>query len=110
MKTFKHIGSVSHGTLRPEDLIPVFLDTLRTLSDSAEEFFKKYVVNDDQLEHGELYMCINGDLFLNEEIGEVVDALIDRLGELALPFFYFGVHPGDGSDFGFWFDDEAFER
>lgn len=36
-----------------------------------------------------------------------VDAMQDALQALCPPFVYFGAHPGDGADFGFWPDAEA---
>jgi hypothetical protein len=87
MKTpFKHVGSVSHGTLRPEDLVPTFAILLYKLD--PEHFPERHPV----------------------DLEEEVEWLIDRLNDYAPPYFYFGAHPGDGSDFGFWFDEESFEQ
>lgn len=93
------IGSVSHGTLRYEDLIPVFALTLEALV--------LPVCRDDDLN------ALLNDCDVNLSTLDPVDAnclvneLIDELSAFAPPFTYFGSHPGDASDFGFWIDEDA---
>jgi hypothetical protein len=91
--------SLSHGTLREEDLIPRFEAVLATLEDSAVAYLldRPFVV--DKLlgseqaltaEDWELVSC-----YLNE-------TLFELLNDVAPDGCYFGAHPGDGSDYGFW--------
>jgi hypothetical protein len=92
-----HIGSISHGTLRTQDLLPAFIDELQRLGGTLE-----YV----------MYMDIPANQILNEDdpfwqsedAMWDMEALTDALQECCPPFVYFGAHPGDGSDFGFWPD------
>lgn len=94
------IGSVSSGTLRPEDLIPVFadlleeLDTDKTYEDLVAEA-REWVDSEDENES-------------SDDIGiELVNELIDALNEFAPLYCYFGAHPDDPADFGFWIDTYA---
>lgn len=98
---FKYIGSVSHGTLRPEDLIPAFLDVYEELDVFAADRFKADMETDLQGVEEEDKADMES---------EIVNELFDRLDAFSPPYFYFGAHPGDGADFGFWFDSESFER
>lgn len=79
------LGTVIHGTHRPEDLIPTFLEEL-----------KKYTDDIPQFENGD---CVQ----------EYIIELIDALNEHSPPYCYFGTHIGDGSDFGFWVDFDSIE-
>ena len=38
----------------------------------------------------------------SEEAIMLLDALFDTLDAYSPEDYYFGAHPGDGSDFGFW--------
>jgi hypothetical protein len=90
-----NIGSVSHATMRPEDLIPAFLDTLasqKPLRREHRKLLRQVKQNIDQTE----------DYFDSEDSDYDLEELFDALGSYALPYFYFGAHPGDGSDYGFW--------
>ena len=82
------IGSVSHGTLVPHELIVAF-GTLLGQLDEKDEWLG--LLNDAQ----------DAD---EEDSSEIVADLIDALNEFAPPYCYFGVTEGDGSDFGFWVD------
>jgi hypothetical protein len=90
------IGSVSSGTMRAEDLIPEFADTLRYLRGSLPRDL-----------HRDYQAWQAGRLDYDE--CELVDAFFDALNEYALPGFYFGAHPGDGADYGFWLSESFFE-
>jgi hypothetical protein len=54
----------------------------------------------------------NEDGYFTEEQQEQADyfineAITDALNDLCPPYVYFGSHPGDGADFGFWPDIEG---
>lgn len=93
-------GSVSHGTLRTEDLLDTFAGELdyqlgRQTRSFKRAAFRKLI--------REARAAAEAD---KHEIGpELVDMLCDALGEFSPPYGYFGTHPGDGADFGYWLAD-----
>lgn len=86
MKTKVEIlpGTIIHGTMRNEDLIPAFRRELSRIDALAEASIVP--ADDPDSEDG------------HEELIELFDVL-DRYSPEG---HYFGAHPGDGSDFGFW--------
>jgi hypothetical protein len=92
-----NIGSVSSGTMRPEDLIPTLLSELKRQKPLARC-------------HRKLVREINGrmiaaDYLELEDADWDLEALFDALNEYAPAYFYFGAHPGDGSDYGWWLSE-----
>jgi hypothetical protein len=85
-KTHPRIGSVSSGTLRDEDLADAFADELRRLHKrvpSREHF---------------------------DDLHDFVLECETLLNELAPDYTYFGTHPGDGAEFGFWVIEDFHDR
>jgi len=92
------LGTLIAGTMRAEDLIPTFLDEIERLDpDRAKEIQRTY---------GDV---IDASDYESEDAAWLLDKLFDTLEELAPEGFYFGAHPGDGADYGFWpvEDDDA---
>lgn len=86
-------ASISHATLREEDLIPAFEEVLDTAGveyerpSAVDKLLLDQPLTDDE----------------QEEVGFYVnEMLIDLLDGIAPDGTFFGSHPGDGSDFGFW--------
>jgi hypothetical protein len=95
-------GAISHGTVNPEHVAPVFYETLFKINpDRAREIYE----NMPNLLH------FPNDLAgYHEALFEVVTSLIDALDDAAPEGYYFGHLEGDGSDFGFWeVEDELVE-
>ena len=90
------LGTVSTGTLRTEDLLPKFADTLEQLGEQNER--NEIIV-----------MNARGTLHGYNDRG-MLSELEDKLGDLCPPFVYFGAHPGDPADFGFWPDWDALQE
>lgn len=100
---FPYEGTVSHGTLLEHDLIPAFLDTLKEINEKAWNS----IVEEGHLmitiltwkEHGWLSLTDEG----REQISYYVNEwLFPAMDDQAPEGYYFGAHPGDGSDFGYW--------
>lgn len=97
------IGTISHGTLRTEDLLAAFANELRMIEPNASLVAEADAV---ALLHSFGWLDIMG----SREAGELVEDLIEALNALAPAYCYFGTTEGDGSDFGFWPDMEAIEE
>lgn len=98
------IGTISHGTMREEDLIPEFVYILKQFSKGKNKVqFKECKEIEKRIKSENYYQSEEAGFDLNE-------FLFHALQDYALPYFYFGSHPGDGADYGFWlsenFEDE----
>jgi len=96
-------GSVSHGTLRDEDLIPIFMYLLEEHDpEEAARITARYLETGWPHYRSKLAW---GDPFDNKQkemAPHLFGDLYEALSDLASPGYYFGAHPGDGADFGFW--------
>lgn len=99
-------GSVISGTTRSEDLIPRFWaelhdineDSRRVLGDSWSTSYRTYKAILDVIEARRWSRP-----YFESELGYYdLEALVNGLNELAPDGYYFGTHPGDGTDWGFW--------
>lgn len=94
------LGSISTGTHQPEDLLRAFTATLHRLEAPS------ILQNQDWSE------LLNDAVNMVDGKTDWDDYMLDELlpnalNELCPPFVYFGAHPGDGADFGFWPDWDA---
>lgn len=98
-------GSISSGTLRPQDLLPKFLFTLEAVD---QEMATKYNTELILLGFGysQCGVCFGEDSPLWEEESETISEIIEDisydLSDYAPDGYYFGAHPGDGAEFGVW--------
>lgn len=93
---FEHAGSISHGTMRTQDLIPRFLEVLHKLDPATHDEIEQQVPADARAtDIHEWWGSEDASYFLNE-------SLFNALNECAPEGWYFGSHPADGSDYGFW--------
>lgn len=94
-------GTVSHGTLLDRDLIPRFAHMLKALLDVQ-------TTDDYDPEHKHMALVNRADNPPTDMEGQfdLRDELFQALEVYAPPGHYFGTHPGDGSDFGYWPSDE----
>lgn len=85
------IGSISHGTLRTEDLLDSFRDALAELDNPCVDGIMENADLDDDSCYAD-----------TENNRELLNSLFDQLNDHCPPYCYFGAHEGDGSDFGCW--------
>tara|TARA_R110000787_G_scaffold110744_1_gene219424 strand:+ start:108 stop:518 length:411 start_codon:yes stop_codon:yes gene_type:complete len=83
------IGTVIHGTLRDEDLLPAFADELARVSNDSHPM----LVEPGRMDADENYTD-----------ADIIYDLMDALQEYAPSHVYFG-NTSDGSDFGWWPQD-----
>ena len=104
MKTAS-FGSISGATMRIDDLINAFAGQLEALADDNEYEALIAEAADwlTQEDNG-----IRTD-YHQDQGGYILEELFDALDEAAPPYGYFGAHPGDGADYGFWLS-ECFEQ
>ncbi len=100
---YASFGSVSHGTLRNEDLLSAFAGELDCQLKRQSTRFKRAAFRKLIREAN----SIDPD---SDDASELVNELIDALNEFAPPYGYFGTNEGDGSDFGFWIDIDDMRR
>lgn len=94
------MGTVCHGTMRPQDLIPAFMAAVANVDPPAYEQMvtapfppvPAYVYDEGD----------NCPWWDSEDAMCVLEALTEALEAAAPEGYYFGAHPGDGSDFGYW--------
>ncbi len=80
------LGSISTGTLKPEDLLPAFAAKAESLGWERPRVDR------------------------SRSLEEVITRLTRVLEDFCPPFVYFGAHPDDGVDFGFWPDWPALQQ
>lgn len=96
-----NIGSISHGTLRTEDLLHSFGNELEWQINRNGEFLSR-PENFPMRDRLAKLLGESRDAWNDDAASELVVELQDALNEFAAPYCSFSAHCGDGSDFGFW--------
>lgn len=86
--------------MRPADLIPDFIWEAKRLHLTRSE--RKTVTGIDRASDADGYFDTENAV---DDLGE----LFTILDAHSLPYFYFGAHPSDGADYGWWLS-ESFEE
>lgn len=93
-------GSISHGTMRPEDLVPIFIEKLEELNSNIMFNLREWRLIDKIINNSVV------PLYLEEEnsdlISLIMEELFDELDILSPADYYFGANEGDGTDYGWW--------
>ena len=104
-------GTISHSSVRDVDLLESFSNALEYLAKKNKEIdyiticvdarrYKDFLIkHEDKLykPHHEKTKA-----FIPDTVLCIIEDLIGALNEFAPPNHYFGSHPGDGADYGFW--------
>ena len=96
--------TIIRATHRTQDLIPALLAALREYNPArymghmVSPFgpVPAYAMEDD-----------DSSWWDSEDAHYLLECLFDDLNDTAPDGYYFGAHPGDGSDFGFWPIDDS---
>ena len=111
------VGSISTGTLRPEDLLPTFARELERHAPDHALVTAAYAVqareeypdcddNDCACDQGSCdHRVIQGG-----GASELINEIQEELQNYCPPFVTFGAHPGDGADFRYWPDMERIQE
>ena len=94
------IGSVSSGTMRPEDLIPSFAWELKQVQDAGDRKFLSAMAKRQKA----------ADYYDSEESGYDLEELFDRLNNHCPEYTGFSSHDGDGADYGVWIYWDSLEE
>lgn len=102
---FEFAGTISHGTMRHEDLVPAFLPVVKELvkwrrPDGADMIQTARAVREGIRKIEALTLPLSDD-----DAEWVMEWLFDTLDYLAPEGWHFGAHEGDGADYGFWQND-----
>lgn len=98
-------GSISHGTMRNEDVLPRLMSTLfKEDPQKAREIWKN---NPEFLQA----LCdkdcgVKNPWWESEDASFMAEELFDVMNEYSPEGHYFGAHPGDGSDYGYWENED----
>jgi len=95
-------GTLISGTLRTEDLIECFKDYLDSLGRRYASEWNAIVDVMNETGYTDATGEINEAWYDTDAACEVLEMLFDALDSAASDGYYFGAHPGDGSDFGYW--------
>ena len=98
-------GTLIHGTMRHEDLIPAFVEALRALDKGTLRPAQEDILDDitRNMAHPGWYETEDAALALDEDLFFI-------LCDYAPAGYYFGTNVGDGSDFCCWPCDENMEE
>ena len=101
-------GSISHGTLRHEDLLGTFADSLRNYAAIQPQRNETHIERANEAQ-AMADLLASGEPFDADRIGSLMEELFDALDSYSPAGHHFGAHEGDGSDFGWWPNEEEMD-
>ncbi len=103
---FEHAGTLIHGTHRTQDLIPAFVAQIKLMAPDCTHQSYVYTQRPQSAYHSATVIGDRATWWDSADAHDLMHDLQDTLNELAPDGWYFGAHPGDGSDFGYWMHEE----
>lgn len=103
------LGTISHGTLRADDLIEAFAGELEY---QVQRNADAWCDENSRLTRDECMKIIwdAREASDDEEKEFALEALVFALDRFAAPYCYFGAHEADGSDYGFWVSHSTIDQ
>jgi hypothetical protein len=95
-------GTLIHGTMRAADLIPAFLAEFKHIDPNGYAGYLDGLEADGYNADVLLNMDDDHEWYASDDATELVDELFTMLDERSPEGCYFGAHPGDGCDYGYW--------
>lgn len=103
MKIVDFTGTMSEGTMRPQDILPAVMDVLKEYHPEAYQLVTSTISGEFDATYTELCGDKDHPAWRSEEMGWILGEVAwDAMNEIAPDGYYFGAHPGDGADYGFW--------
>ena len=100
-------GSWCSGSLKHEDIFDPHIQALTSALDFAEAGRDADEMEKARRELAEIERRHNDEGYYESETAQLdLDALSSLLNDFAPEGYYWGAHPGDGADFGYWRSDE----
>lgn len=92
-------GTIIAGTMRMSDLIPALMDYIKAhgSAEYAQLVANNCVVPAFVMDEGQ-----DSDWWSSEDAGALYNQLCEAMDLLAPAGYYFGSHPDDGADYGYW--------
>ena len=94
--------SVIQATMRPQDLIPAFLEVIKNTPE-----YDQIMISNSPIVSLICDPTVEDEKWNNEDVSYFLhEQLWDVLNSYAPDGYYFGSHIGDGSDYGYWKNEE----
>ena len=117
MKKRYIFGSISHSSMRDVDLLDNFSKALRYLAITNKQYDKKYEsIFKEAIKYRDFLIKYENKLrkkhheklfeTVSHTVSYIIEDLVSALNEFAPPNYFFGSHPDDSSDYGFWLSEE----
>lgn len=95
-------GTLIHATMRNCDLVPAFLDALKDTVEHEQIMTEASGANSNLNVITDKDAADNDPRWNSEDISFLLEEIFDVLNAYAPDGYYFGAHPDNDSDLGYW--------